>query len=298
MGYSETAEAKSLSGGTPEALLSAMYILRLALGALLVWLLPGPAFAQHAAGSQAAPGGPDGCTLCHGTHEAGGSASALTQDPAVSAELGGNRIGSSSLSCLRCHSTRAARLRQPGFRSGGASSLAGGLFLGSYLEDDHPLGQMALTRPEQWNRAPRDLWDGTGSVQLPGSATSTAESVTCATCHDPHARVQTTPSPEDENWLCTGCHDPAVYAFENHETVPCTGCHRMHGGDSMDLLTEPSEEQVCRSCHGTTAASPPPPSDRAQERQYQIRLSLSPPTTGHLVVPQGRCTDCHAQHRR
>jgi predicted CXXCH cytochrome family protein len=253
-----------------------------------------PAFAQHDDISVTTPErSSSGCVLCHASHDAGPTVKSLRIDPLVASEYSAAGLSPASLSCLRCHSTWSARLRQPEYVNLGVAPSPGGKLFGTYLQDDHPVGE--ASRPGLPMRGDdADPWSssvGIGSV-VPSPGTHVPE---CNTCHDPHSRNGLLIAPEEEHFFCGACHDRTQASSTTHTNVPCTGCHALHNASSTKLLAEHDVDRLCLSCH--TAAGVPSLSRNYSERRAELLSMLAVPRTNmHGESRSDRCTGCHLPH--
>lgn len=89
-------------------------------------------------------------------------------------------------------------------------------------------------------------------------------------------------SVEAINGVCLDCHSRGIVALwhgsmHQSRNLSCVNCHNVHGGHDK-LLREPSQPQLCTTCH-------------QQIRAQLLRPSHHPIREGKLV-----CTDCHNPH--
>ena len=248
------------------------------------------AHAQHAEDSPAAQAAEvSGCAFCHGGH-AGGAGYGLRTDDVSAAEMQAPGLGNVSKSCLRCHTTSSQRGRQPEFR-GRAPVDMGRPFLGNDLSDDHPIGRMESTLAGTLN-----TWETTRTVDpfLSSSGRGSPSGIECVLCHDPHDRAAILPDVDLQIAMCAECHDSTVYTFQNHATLGCTDCHRLHGGRPGDLLDGSDSKGVCIRCHNPSGTIPQADPDRPLSAGVSMRAVSAP--SGHSTPPPGDCIECHSQH--
>jgi predicted CXXCH cytochrome family protein len=251
------------------------------------------AHAQHAevAAAVSAPEA-SGCGLCHTSHNAGARRFGLRLDGTSTFEAtlapGSEGPGVVSRSCLRCHSTPDVRALQPGFKGRAVPEAAGGKYLSLDLSDDHPVGR--VTRSD-WLKTPDPAALAQPRARRNPNPISglgpEAVAVECTTCHDPHDRTSAAPGREEQARLCGSCHDAIRYALRQHTAVACTDCHRLHGGEQLNLLAEPTADLLCRSCHDPALAA-------VARREKLAALPTAP--RGHSQPPDGSCLDCHTVH--
>lgn len=268
----------------------------LVLGFAGLCMLPGRASTQHAPDFDGVvPPRYQGCGMCHGTHGAGSDTRMLRVDENASIGIDRTPSGVISRSCLRCHSTASDRMQQPEFRS--ASGNLDRSLLGFDPTDDHPIGY-GLGDDPFTGSVLDDASSSLSSGVLESGSLFSASSVDCTTCHDPHARSGSVPRIEDEIVLCTSCHENGRYTFSSHQTVPCSGCHSLHGGRGRSLLRKTDDDAVCESCHSGTGTSgltvdPEFSTGRLKSLASFIAASAS---AGHAPAKEGRCASCHEVH--
>lgn len=107
-------------------------------------------------------------------------------------------------------------------------------------------------------------------------------SVTCVSCHDPHAPPERLQLGAVKQERCVGCHaetaGPFVFEHGASRVDGCLACHAPHGSPNRFLLTHQKVGEQCYSCH---AGVP------------QFHLGFAPvgsPRFGTDSV----CTNCHS----
>ncbi len=256
-------------------------------------LAAGPVRAQHAEG---APGTAAlreearGCGLCHAAHLAAAGAYSLRSESgsgsAPQQAIGISRLGPSSQSCLRCHSTAAVRLRQAEFAPAASAVLEPGTYLQLDLTDDHPVG---LVEPSVALRRMTLLRTG-GRVGPTGLQRGGADpTIECTTCHDPHRRTGPV-SAAEERVLCAGCHEPTRYGLRTHAGLACTDCHALHGGSQVGLLRTHGADVLCRTCH-----EPGSPARAGDSGTVAVPRTPAGHPTGAGAAAAG-CLSCHRAH--
>jgi DmsE family decaheme c-type cytochrome len=86
----------------------------------------------------------------------------------------------------------------------------------------------------------------------------------------------------DRNGVCLQCHTrggTALWHGSTHDQrkLACTDCHAVHAGNHK-LLQQPTEQQLCTSCH------------------QQVRTALLKPSHHPLREGKMQCTSCHNPH--
>jgi DmsE family decaheme c-type cytochrome len=88
-----------------------------------------------------------------------------------------------------------------------------------------------------------------------GSAHETAE-VACANCHKIHAEHDPVLDKVTQPEVCFKCHQKQRIDFSKPSTHPlrfgqmsCDDCHSSHGSATSTLLTRPTLNETCYSCH-------------------------------------------------
>lgn len=222
-----------------------------------------------------------GCEDCHTSH---GGAKILKGEPpggGIQAWLQSQApgAGSPTVACLRCHWTAQERDQA---NAVAAEPLGSGRFLGPDLADDHLLG---ATNP----RTPRLLVD-----QTPRTTTSRAISdrdvIECTTCHSPHTEGAAVVRGAARQQLCGGCHPMESQPVDRHRTVPCTGCHQLHGARQPRFLRETTVEQMCDRCH-LQEGVPQPSRAFSADSSEDSPLTLTPTHN-----PGSNCLECHTVH--
>jgi predicted CXXCH cytochrome family protein len=81
----------------------------------------------------------------------------------------------------------------------------------------------------------------------------------------------------------------------SYETKLCEVCHDWHGSPSeTDILSQPTELDVCYMCHGTGGTVEP---NIETEFGDGMRVSFHPVPTPAAAGTQLVCSDCHAEHQ-
>ncbi|GLP97067.1 cystathionine beta-synthase [Paraferrimonas sedimenticola] len=82
------------------------------------------------------------------------------------------------------------------------------------------------------------------------------EEVTCAECHEVHAKHDPTQNQLTINDTCTGCHTEQKSMMNMRSSHPlkwnrmtCIDCHSPHGSPSEHALVKSDVNQTCYSCH-------------------------------------------------
>jgi predicted CXXCH cytochrome family protein len=123
---------------------------------------------------------------------------------------------------------------------------------------------------------------------LSESFISGENSVDCTSCHDPHRPGGQSLLVEEVQAVCTSCHSPAGYLKAGHSSVPCSGCHQLHGISDRGMLRSGIDVDLCGACHsiGLTEFIESP----------LLRASIVPGPVGHPEPPEEPCRSCHLAH--
>jgi predicted CXXCH cytochrome family protein len=250
--------------------------------ALLLTLVPA-ALAGSAAGVRAQGGmGPPGhsCDGCHLTHLE--SAMGSVDRTALLGELDvrpGTPRGERA--CLACHHSADERLRVGVYLAPDEPLPMHGGFIGEPTLVAHPIGRPALlSDPRSGTFDPRagaNLWSARPADADPDLT------VTCSSCHDPHAAWGEDPAVAGESTVCHRCHTASAYLTPDHVSVPCAGCHAIHDPRGIEG-PGPAGDAACAECHLTL---------RRGSLPVGILGDVPP---GHVDDRPGRCTDCHPAH--
>lgn len=235
------------------------------------------------------------CRLCHRAHLSTMAPYLLLVDDGGTFPSPG--LDGSSESCLRCHWTSTLRERQPEFIVP-ADPLATS-YLGPQLGDDHPLGRQAGGGGPSGSEplssmgalTEEDPLASPVAAGLPLFDASLAPdgTIQCFTCHEPHAPgPMMIPDMMEQLTLCEVCHVPYMPSPNEHTSLACTDCHRLHGGSKPGLMRDPDTNTVCLTCHSTT------PSFAATAEGVPLTVNSAP--VGHEIPPPGECIACHPQH--
>ncbi len=171
------------------------------------------------------------CATCHGAHAEPGAA--VASCGVCHPEQGGGADHGGVAGCGACHQVHGSEA--PARRCVECHSESG-----PGLHDP----QAALTSDGM------PLFDDAGRPGLSGS-------VSCATCHDPHAAEAPRLRAATRTELCLACHpDQAATARGRHGVLPtgdgapgtCAACHPSHGSPPSE--SEDPLGAACRECHG------------------------------------------------
>ncbi len=244
------------------------------------------------------------CRLCHRAHLSTMAPYLLLVDAAGTFPSPG--LDGSSESCLRCHWTSTLRDGQPEFIVP-ADPLATS-YLGPQLGDDHPLGRQAggggpggtepltssglLTEGDPLG-SPADM-----ALPLFDASLAPDGTIQCFTCHEPHAPgSMMIPDMMEQLTLCEVCHVPYMPAPNEHTSLACTDCHRLHGGSKPGLMRDPDTNAVCLTCHSTTPSfAIVAGGATATGTGGGVPLTVTSAPVGHEIPPPGECIACHPQH--
>lgn len=107
-------------------------------------------------------------------------------------------------------------------------------------------------------------------------------SITCVSCHDPHAEKSRQGLGNSGDVNCSGCHadkdGPFVFEHSVSRVEGCTACHSPHGSANRHLLKHQDVGEQCYSCHAGVA-------------QFHLGFSpAAPPRFDTKTV----CTNCHS----
>lgn len=85
------------------------------------------------------------------------------------------------------------------------------------------------------------------------------EGVACVSCHSVHAAHDPVTQTQEQPEVCYQCHSPVRADFEKFSAHPvsdgdmtCTSCHAPHDSLFPALLTKPTLNQTCYTCHAQT----------------------------------------------
>jgi DmsE family decaheme c-type cytochrome len=107
-------------------------------------------------------------------------------------------------------------------------------------------------------------------------------SVSCTSCHDPHAPASSGHLGAFGQRVCAECHaavdGPFVFEHDASRVEGCGACHEPHGSPNRHMLTHQQVGELCYSCHAIVP---------------QFHLGFSP--AGPPRFDEGTvCTNCHA----
>ena len=107
-------------------------------------------------------------------------------------------------------------------------------------------------------------------------------SVTCVSCHDPHAVTKPLTLGSASHDTCDACHidkaGPFVFEHAALRVEGCSACHTPHGSANRHLLTHQNVAEVCLGCH-------------AEVPQFHLGFS---PVGAPRFGPETVCTNCHS----
>ena len=263
-----------------------------------------PSAAQHVE----APGivDPDlgKCRLCHRSHVSATSPYLLQVDGGAVGTYPSPGLDGSSESCMRCHWTSSLRDQQSEFIA--PADPFATTYLGPQLGDDHPLGHQGGSGPggadplaSMGSLTEDPLASPIGmSVPLFNVSLAPDGSIQCFTCHEPHAPGSAMiPDMIEQLTLCEVCHVPYMPSPNEHTSLACTDCHRLHGGAMPGLMRDPDTNAVCLTCHSTTPTFSLMAGDAtAGSTDGGVPLSVTSAPVGHELPPPGDCIACHPQH--
>jgi len=108
-------------------------------------------------------------------------------------------------------------------------------------------------------------------------------SLSCSSCHDPHAPRGGARLGGFKQAMCTECHADAggPYVFEHaaSRVEGCTACHAPHGSPNRHMLTHQDVGALCYSCH-------------AEVPQFHLGFS---PVAPARFDERSVCTHCHGK---
>ena len=107
-------------------------------------------------------------------------------------------------------------------------------------------------------------------------------SVSCTSCHDPHAPASSGHLGAFSQRVCAQCHadadGPFVFEHDASRVEGCGACHEPHGSPNRHMLTHQQVGELCYSCHAIVP-------------QFHLGFSpAGPPRFDERTV----CTNCHA----
>lgn len=137
----------------------------------------------------------------------------------------------------------------------------------------------------------------------------------CASCHTPHASRDAKLLRADMQTLCASCHADTVKRLTavtaKHPPVDqglCVSCHSPHAADGTFLVDQPSQIELCGTCHDYQRHSAHPIGAEAIDpRNKNLRVDCSSCHRAHgtehkwmLLAPTNLelCTQCHKQYAR
>ena len=106
-------------------------------------------------------------------------------------------------------------------------------------------------------------------------------SLSCSSCHDPHAPRSGTRLGAFKQAMCAECHadvdGPYVFEHATSRVEGCTACHAPHGSPNRYMLTHQQNGELCYSCHAVVP---------------QFHLGFSPVAPARFDESTV-CTNCH-----
>ncbi len=198
-------------------------------------------------------------------------------------------------------------------------------------------GRKSAHSPAQQNAACLTCHRGNSHTGWTGS-THESNKVVCANCHKIHAERDPVLAKTSQADVCYSCHRKERADFHKPSTHPvrsgrvaCSECHNAHGSTTRAMLSKPTVNQTCYTCHAEKRGPllwehAPVAEDctlchSAHGSVYQSLLKKNPPllcqqchsTNGHPSVAYtsgglpgrsaapsgfllaGSCTNCHSQ---
>jgi DmsE family decaheme c-type cytochrome len=106
-------------------------------------------------------------------------------------------------------------------------------------------------------------------------------SISCSSCHDPHAPRSGARLGGFRQAMCTECHPdtdgPFVFEHTASRVDGCIACHAPHGSPNRHMLTHQQEGELCHTCHAVVP---------------QFHLGFSPVAPARFDESTV-CTNCH-----
>jgi len=230
--------------------------------------------------------------------------------------------------CLSCHDGTIAlgSVLQPstgiGMNTAGGISPGRPAYLGTLLDDDHPVSFLYYDSLPNQELAPFPP----APLQLYGNGT-----VHCSTCHDAHdnSNKKFLAVNNEASGLCTLCHIKDGWMASSHRTSPntwnglppdpwprtgvssdfnwnavsqngCENCHTPHSaGGKKESLNFEQEENNCFPCHNGNVASKNIRFQFSKPSRHRVELYLNKHAPGEspLILTQHvECADCHNPH--
>jgi DmsE family decaheme c-type cytochrome len=128
----------------------------------------------------------------------------------------------------------------------------------SHLEGEAPtvvFGRDSTTAIEDQNAVCLGCHDDAARSWWPGSSHHD-EDLACTNCHNIHSNENLIADRAQQSELCYGCHTGvrSAAALRSHHPInegrtACVDCHQPHGSSNEAMLTEPSLNDTCYSCH-------------------------------------------------
>ena len=272
-------------------------------------------------GTEYSKKGADTCLTCHGEDSEGYAVSAIFKGR--HAQRGDRRapFGPDGLQCEACHG--------PGSQHAGKGSKKK-LTINSFKPD-------SVYSATQRNDACLACHQGQARNAWQGSAHERSK-LACSDCHKMHTERDPALTKATETDVCYRCHTKQRADFNKTSSHPvrngamaCSDCHKVHGSSGPALLSKPTLNQACFSCHADKRGPllwehAPVAEDcslchTAHGSVRAALLTKSPPLlcqqchsiAGHASVPRtgtslpggsaggqiylvaGSCTNCHTQ---
>lgn len=141
-------------------------------------------------------------------------------------------------------------------------------------------GDKSLLSPARQNQICLECHEKQSRIAWKGSAHESGE-VACTNCHEIHASQDKVLTTKEQPEVCFNCHGKERAEFYKPSVHPvrfgqmsCSECHNPHGSITGSLLTKPTLNETCYTCH-------------AEKR--------GPFLWEHAPVPED-CTLCHTPH--
>ena len=210
-------------------------------GVALALVLAGTAFRASAEDPGAAaftPKGADTCLKCH-DEDSKFPVVAIFKTP--HGQRADPRTPFAQLQCESCHGPGAEHARKKP--------------VGDPQGPIRTFGTRAATPPAEQDGACLKCHSGASRAHWPGSAHDSA-GVSCAACHTVHATSDPVRSSATQTAVCATCHAgqraSSLGAFAHplrDGRMACTDCHAVHGSAADALLTGPTVNDTCFTCH-------------------------------------------------
>ncbi len=196
-----------------------------------------PAAAQPNAAAQYTPEGADTCLGCHDDESATYSASALFKTKHAQRGHARGPFGPGGLQCEACHGPGATHAKNKKAAS-----------INTFKSDSRvPLAER--------NRICMSCHEGSTRTAWHAGAHERAD-LACTDCHAVHREHDPVLKKATESQVCFTCHKQQRIDFLKTSAHPvrqgqmaCSDCHSAHGSTSSAMLSRPTLNQTCYSCH-------------------------------------------------